>query len=69
MLEIYKYPFTIQDEFFVEMPIGAHIVMVDAQDKVGPCIWAIVDPSRSSKRHKFYIVGTGHTIKDNLDHV
>ena len=67
---IYKYSFSICDEFILEMPYGAVILSAFYQNNI-PCLWAQVDPSRKLQKRKFMIFGTGHYIDTiyNLKHI
>lgn len=56
---IYKYPFRIDDEVEIEMPVGATLLTVQIQHGQ-PCLWALVDPVKSEERRKILIRGTGH---------
>lgn len=62
MKSIWKYELSFTDEQDVKMPVGAKILCVQTQGSV-PCIWAIVDTSKSKDQYelrKFIIHGTGH---------
>lgn len=61
MLIVFKYPFGIEDEFEVEMPEEAEIVLVECQDNQ-PCIWAKVNTEAVVVARKFYLTGTGHEL-------
>lgn len=65
---IYKYPFPVADLVEVDMPAGAKIVHVDVQRGTA-CIWALVDPTHPPEVHRFRVVGTGHSVGDDEEHV
>ena len=60
MTTVWKFPFEITDEFTLNMPLNAGIVLVAVQPGVGPCIWATVDTELPIDRRQFRITGTGH---------
>jgi hypothetical protein len=62
-MTIWKYPLEVVDSQAVEMPRGATILAVQAQDDV-PCIWALVDPEKPVKARTIYTYGTGHPISN-----
>ena len=62
---VYKYPIKIDDIVELELPAGAEILHVEAQnDKL--CLWALVDPEKPTLYRRIRIAGTGHTIKENI---
>lgn len=62
MLRIYKYPFEVRDDFYIEMPKGASVLTVQVQYGA-PCIWAMVDDGQPVlESHRFRIFGTGHPV-------
>lgn len=63
MLTVWKYAIPIDDRFTLDMPIGALILTVQAQqDK--PQLWALVDPDAEIESRTFRLAGTGHPIKE-----
>lgn len=72
MRTIYKYELAIVDRLSVDMPEGAVVLSVQTQHEA-LCVWAIVDPDRSTARYHFRIVGTGYPADDlareNLSYV
>lgn len=62
---IHKYPFTIAEEFILDMPIGAEILTVECQNEV-PTMWAKVDPSGKVMGRRFRIFGTDWPIDTRL---
>ena len=56
---IYKYPLQIMDEQKIVMPVDAELLTVQMQGSQ-PCLWAVVDPTKSLESRKILIRGTGH---------
>jgi len=69
-MEIWKFPFEIEDCFEIEMPFSAKILTVQYQGNT-PCIWAIVDTGNSRATMKFRVLGSGHYINsfDGLEYI
>lgn len=65
MNRIYKYPLAVDDVQEIEMPSGAMVLTVQAQDEI-PCIWALVDtsPDLVKTKRRFRTYGTGHPMED-----
>lgn len=61
METIWKYKLSVTDKQIINMPIGAAILSVQTQEDT-PCMWAIVDPSRSLEARTIEIFGTGNPI-------
>lgn len=67
---IWKFSFSIEDEFVIEMPRYAKLLHVDIQGDVGsfkggqPCIWALVDVDAPKVKRRFSLRGTGHDCDD-----
>lgn len=53
----------VKDVMTFNMPTGAAIVFVAAQDNY-VCLWAIVDPEMPTESRTFKIIGTGHEFDD-----
>jgi hypothetical protein len=71
MKTIYKYPVPIDDDFELDLPVGARLLCVDTQRGV-PNLWALVDmdPGLGSETRRFRLAGTGHPLDDRpLDYV
>lgn len=64
MKTIWKYPLPTAGAPSLYMPAGAQILSLQVQGGV-PCLWALVDPSRTQETRFFHIVGTGHELADN----
>lgn len=45
----------------LQIPGGAQILTVQEQFN-GPCVWALVDPTREKETVRFHVYGTGHLI-------
>ena len=63
MKTIWKFPFSIDDEFVLNMPYGAVPLAVHMQNG-GPCLWAEVNTRKVSFPRHFSIVGTGHPMPE-----
>lgn len=61
MTKIYKYPFPLEREFLLMLPVGAVILKAEMQGKQ-PCIWAMVNPEAYLASRRFHIFGTGWEI-------
>jgi len=60
MRTIHKYVLS-PDKLNIEMPLGAIVISVDEQyGKI--CLWAEVDPDKTTTTRYFQVYGTGHTI-------
>ena len=68
--KIYKYEIPVQDDIRLDVPIGAKVLTVQADEKTGnPCIWMLVDPEEFDKEERrFRLSGTGHPIEDENNH-
>ncbi len=63
MRKIFKYPLKVEDVQMIEMPKGAAILTVQAQQEI-PCIWAEVDPDAPPVKRCFTTYGTGHRVEE-----
>lgn len=54
--------------YIASMPEGAEIIKAEPQNGV-LCLWAICDPQAPRVFREFYVLGTGHSIQENLTHV
>ena len=70
MRTVWKFPFDIQDEFTIQMPRRAQIVLVEMQKQM-PCLWAEIedDDAAPFEDRTFAIVGTGHMVPPASVHV
>jgi hypothetical protein len=64
MHNIYKYPFDITDEQYIEIPQDPEFLCAQVQGEQ-PCIWAKVDPTSESQLYRVRVIGTGHDINDD----
>jgi hypothetical protein len=65
MQTIWKFPLRPSDKFTIDMPEGATILLIDAQQNI-PCIWALVNPKAAVKPRQFRLYGTGSPIEGKL---
>ncbi len=65
MQTIYKYPVPVQDEFVVDMPIGAEVLAVQIQGGEAQ-MWALVETDRPMSKRTFYVRGTGNDYSKQL---
>lgn len=63
MKTVYKYPFDVDDEIVIRLPIGAEILKLDVQ-RGQPCLWALVAPTAETEQRNFRLAGTGHPLPD-----
>lgn len=69
MKEIWKYKVELVDYPEITMKKDAEILHFDSQAE-NPCLWCLVEPSKSNEKKKFRLAGTGHPIKeDNLKYI
>lgn len=63
MKKIYKYPLTLTDTQFVELPLGAEILTAQMQDNQ-LCLWAMVNTLSEAvkKNRRIEIIGTGNPV-------
>lgn len=64
MRTIYKYEARLTDVFTLDLPRGAKVLSVQAQNGVAQ-MWAMVDPKAATEKRDFMVVGTGHPIADS----
>jgi hypothetical protein len=58
---VWKYSIPMQDEFDIEMPIGARPLYFGVQyGKM--CLWALVEPGRGRENVSFTLKGTGDQL-------
>jgi hypothetical protein len=63
---VFKYIVPIDDNFIIEMPMGAEILSFQTQNNVMN-IWVFVNPDSPTEERKFTIIGTGHYIDMSYD--
>ncbi len=67
--QVWKFPLLSTGPMWIEMPIGATIVLVDADPATGLlAFWAEGEPIDATEDRRFKIVGTGHPIPDQGMH-
>ena len=68
---IYKYRIKLEDEFYIDLPIGYEILTVDTQHngscKEQPNIWVRVNSDNVVVPTRFFVLGTGFRIDDEGD--
>lgn len=62
---IYKYKLMVVDQNLIEMPKGAIILSVQAQENE-PVIWALVNPKNKLEQREFRIFGTGNPLPSDI---
>ena len=65
MRTIHKYLLPLCNDFTIDMPNGAKILHV-AHQGMDLMLWAQVDIEEELRKHRFSVLGTGHTIPDNI---
>jgi hypothetical protein len=65
MKAVWKYDADVEDEFTLEMPLGAEILTVQLQHE-NSNIWAYVDTDAPKATRHFRWYGTGHPMYDRL---
>lgn len=68
MKRVYKYEVPIQDQFALQLPVGAQVLTVQTQYGDAPRLWALVDAdSAVTELRSFILRGTGHDIEEPVD--
>lgn len=65
---MFKYQFPLDDQFALDMPVGAKILHVGVQME-RPCIWALIDDAAPSVSRGFSLRGTGHPANGVGKHI
>lgn len=60
---IWKFDIPFQDEFTLQMPMGAELLTIQTQHNF-PKIWAIVEPNATVDNRTFRTIGTGHFMPE-----
>ncbi len=63
MKKVYKYLLAADDVSKIQMPYDAKILKI-AEQRGRICVWALIDEEKAPESRTFYIVGTGHEIRD-----
>ena len=66
MKTIWKYPFTVDDRFSIDMPKGARVLHAQSQN-LRMHIWALVDTGAEIEKRWFRVYGTGHEIVQKIE--
>lgn len=71
MRTIFKYEFTIDDDFRLDLPADATIVHVAAipTSKARAHLWAEVETDAPVEHRRFHVRGTGHPIPEDARHL
>jgi hypothetical protein len=71
MKTIWKYPVGFYGPNHISLPADAKILHVDRRDHISHAVafWAEVNPSIPSEIRSFQVVGTGHQISPNMEHI
>lgn len=64
MRTIWKYPIPVGTTFELELPRGAIVRHIGAQEE-GPVMWVEVDSKARPILRRFYMAGTGDAIPEN----
>ncbi len=65
MLSVWKFPLEIEDEFSIDMPVGARVLHVGLQGDT-PTVWCLVNPKARLMPVPFILMGTGHPILESV---
>lgn len=66
MITVWKYQLSVEDLQWLELPRGANILSVGAQNEV-PCLWCQVDTEAAKDSVLIVTHRTGHPMKkDNM---
>lgn len=65
MKVIYKYPLAAANLQTIKMPEDAELLCVQMQ-KGEPCLWAMVDPSKSDEDRRIEILCTGEEVIEDM---
>ena len=67
MTTIWKYPLT--QAFSQDISKGARIVHAGKDPRGESCLWAEIDPDADTEMRHFRVIGTGHIVPENAEHV
>ncbi|GAI60505.1 unnamed protein product [marine sediment metagenome] len=65
MKTIHKFPLQVADLQEMKMPKDSTILTVQVQ-KGTPCLWALVDTDKETEDRFIRIIGTGHSVPENV---
>ena len=66
MKTIWRYKFSITDEFTLDMPSGSRVLAAFLKANGEPSLWAEVDTNMLLETRKFAVVGTGNPMPQGL---
>lgn len=69
MITVWKFKLPLLEEFKLDMPLDAQILMADHQPDVGPCLWARVNTHSPIAPRWFRVTGTGHEVPPYSWHI
>ena len=65
---VWKFPFKVQDNVQITMPVGARILHVGEQgDPMMITFWVLCDPNAQNEQRFFQVRGTGHDTGELID--
>jgi len=67
--KIYKYEIQIADTQQIDIPLDWSVMRVGLDPNNIPCIWADVNPDDENIPTTIYVVGTGHPLPVNAEHL
>lgn len=65
MKTIYKYPLTLSERQYIEVPVGAHFMCTQVQ-RGAICLWAMVNTDQQTVHYEIALVGTGTPMPHGL---
>lgn len=65
-MKVFKYQFSIEDEFTLELPLLSEVLTVQLQHGIAT-IWALVNDKERLVERKFWLVGTGQEVHLGLN--
>lgn len=63
-MNVFKYEIPLDEEFTLQLPVGARILSFQVQDGQ-PMIWALVNVHAPFESRQFLLCGTGHKINED----
>lgn len=66
-MEVYKYPFQIDDTVMLRLPVGCRFLHWGKDPKDNLCVWVLADPSAELTYQSFYVRGTGQTVPPDAE--
>lgn len=65
MKRIFKFPLQVADLQKVSLPKDSIFLTVQVQRGI-PCLWALVDTDKETEDRFIRIIGTGHSVPENV---